>query len=143
MSFDSPLYTTEAKNKSSLLTGLLVASLLTAVGFGGYFWLRERHIARNQAQANSNTQAKQVPPARVTVYSDDVMLRGDKSLIGGTIENISPGQLTDLQVELELRQRTTGVFITKTATVTPLAASASSASRQPGNGRVSTARCAS
>jgi hypothetical protein len=99
---------TEPKRSTmTLIVALLCALAITAALFGGYLYLRRRHGQNEQArqQAEGSPQTKPVGPPLLQVYEDDAMLKGGQATISGTVVNISPENMTDLSVELELRRR--------------------------------------
>ncbi len=104
---DSPPFEEEERRHGRrLVVGILCALLVTGGLFGGYTLLRKRH----QAQVAAATEAARVKALAplVEVYVDDPTLDGTKSLLGGTLHNISSEPLLNLAVELELRQRKGG-----------------------------------
>ena len=104
----------ERRHGRRLLVGILCALLLTGALFGGYMFLRKRH-ERQLAAAAEATRTKALAP-RVEVFVDDPTLDGKKTMLGGTLHNISGEALRNLSVELELRQRRGGGLETRTIT---------------------------
>ena len=100
--------------------GILCAVLLTGAVFGGYLYLRNRHAretaARELAEAS---QIKPVLPPKAQIYVDDAMMKGSQTIIGGTVQNISSEQLSDLSVEINLTKRKDGFTETKIVPVDP------------------------
>lgn len=101
----------ETSSRSRMLAGVLCALLITGSVFAGYAFLRKRHaqqtIAASQPAADaSKNQAK--GPARAEVYIDEALLKGDQTIIGGKVKNISAGNLVGLAVDLELKRRKDG-----------------------------------
>lgn len=100
--------------------GVLCAVLVTAAVFGGYLYLRNRHAretaARELAEAN---QLKPVLPPKAHIYVDDAMMKGSQTTIGGTVQNISGEQLSDLSVEINLTKRKDGFTETKVIPLEP------------------------
>ncbi|HSP62762.1 MAG TPA: hypothetical protein VLQ90_07265 [Pyrinomonadaceae bacterium] len=112
---DSPFEEIEERSHGRrLLVGILCALLLTGALFGGYMFLRKRH-ERQLAAAAEATRTKALAP-RVEVFVDDPTMDGKKTLLGGTLHNISGEVLRNLSVELELRQRKGGGLETRTIT---------------------------
>jgi hypothetical protein len=111
---DSPIQEEERRHGRRLLVGILCALLLTGGLFGGYLFLRKRH-ERQLAAAAEAAKTKALAP-RVEVFVDDATLDGKKTLLGGTLHNISNEALRNLSVELELRRRTSGRLETKSIT---------------------------
>jgi hypothetical protein len=66
------------------------------------------------AAASAEAIKKSAP--KVEVIVDDAMIEGKKSVLGGTIHNISSETLRNLAVELQLRKRTGGGLETKVVT---------------------------
>ena len=69
---------------------------------------------RVSAAAAAETLKETTP--KVEVIVDDAMIEGKKSVLGGTIHNISTETLRNLAVELQLRKRTGGGLETKVVT---------------------------
>jgi hypothetical protein len=88
---------------------LIAAVLVTGLVFAGYAYLRKRNVqqALSAAQAQqSSTQSN--GPSKAEIYVDDAMLKGDQTIIGGTVKNISSDNLIGLSVDLELKRRKDG-----------------------------------
>ena len=100
--------------------GVICAVLLTAGVFGGYLYLRNRHARENAARelAEAN-QIKPALPPRAQIFVDDAMIKGNQTVIGGTVQNISGEQLADLSVEINLTKRKDGFTETKIIPVEP------------------------
>lgn len=100
--------------------GVLCAVLLTAAVFGGYLYLRNRHAretaARELAEAK---EIRPVLPPKAHIYVDDAMTKGSQTTIGGTVQNISGEQLSDLSVEINLTKRKDGFTDTKVISLEP------------------------
>ena len=112
---DSPFEEIEERSHGRrLLVGILCALLLTGAIFGGYLFLRKRH-ERQVAAAADAAKTKALAP-RIEVFVDEPTMDGKKSLLGGTLHNISGEELRNLSVELELRQRKGGGLETRTIT---------------------------
>lgn len=97
------------------LSALLIGGLLLA----GYGYLRKRH-----AENNAKLEARAVAPEpkaspKALIMVDDAMLEGSKSLVGGTVKNISKEKLDDVSVELELKRRKDGVAEKKLVALDP------------------------
>jgi hypothetical protein len=73
----------------------------------GYFYLRRRHAKQTLLAVQAEQPAPSEPkgPPRVQIFVDEAVLKGDQTLIGGTVKNISKESLTDLLVDLELIHR--------------------------------------
>jgi hypothetical protein len=111
---DTPFEEEERSHGRRLLVGILCALLLTGAIFGGYLFLRKRH-ERQVAAAADAAKTKALAP-RVEVFVDDPTMDGKKTMLGGTLHNISGEALRNLSVELELRQRKGGRLETRTIT---------------------------
>ena len=109
-----PFEEEEKRHGRRLLVGILCALLLTGAIFGGYLFLRKRH-ERQLAAAAAATRTKALAP-RIEVFVDDPTMDGKKTMLGGTLHNISGDALRNLSVELELRQRKGGRLETRTIT---------------------------
>jgi hypothetical protein len=90
------------------LIAALAAIAVSAALLTGYFYLRKRH--EQQTAAALPTQPATTPkgPARAQIMVDEPLLKGNQSLIGGAVKNISNERLNKLSVELELRRRKDG-----------------------------------
>src|SRR5258707_15465333 len=101
-----PFEEEEKRHGRRLVVGILCALLLTGAILGGYLALRKRH-ERQLALASEATRTKALAP-RVEVFVDEPTIDGKKSLLGGTLHNISGEAPRNLSVQLELRQRKGG-----------------------------------
>jgi hypothetical protein len=119
-----PIEEEERRHTRRLMVGILCAVVLTGSVFGGYLFLRKRHERQMAAAAASETLKKTTPKVEVVV--DDAMIDGKKTLLAGTIRNISGETLHNVAVELQLRKRSGGGLETRvvTAETTELAADA-------------------
>lgn len=117
----------ERGGRSTLVmaVAIICALLLTGGLFAGYLYLKQRHAeqlgAQKQAEmalANKSAPKPAAPPL-LQVFVDDAMLRGSQTILGGTLLNISQETLSDLSVELELRQRKGGISETRTIAPEP------------------------
>ena len=104
----------ERRHTQRLLVGMLCAVLLTGAVFGGYIYLRKRHERQVAAAVALETTKKATP--KVEVFVDEATINGKKTLLGGTIHNISNESLRNLAVELQLRRRTGGGVEARTVT---------------------------
>jgi len=104
----------ERRHTQRLLVGMLCAVLLTGAVFGGYIYLRKRHERQVAAAVALETTKKAKP--KVEVFVDEATINGKKTLLSGTIHNISNESLRNLAVELQLRRRTGGGVETRTVT---------------------------
>jgi hypothetical protein len=103
------------------LAALACAVLATAILLSGYAYLKKRHA--QQASGNQSAIQQSIPlrkgPPKAQVLVDDAMLQGAKTLIGGTVKNISSERLSGLLVELELRRRQDGSLEQKALPLDP------------------------
>jgi hypothetical protein len=97
---------------------VLAALVVTVSLFAGYMLLRKRHAEQVKAETPPET-VKPAPSPVIQVFVDDAMLKGSETLLGGTLLNISPDNLTDLSVELELKRRKDGTSEVRTVSVAP------------------------
>ena len=103
-----------------IIISIICALAITAALLIGYMSLRRRHAEQNIAsqQAQNPASTPSAPPEAV-VYEDDAILKGSNAIIGGTVQNISRGTLTDLTVELELKRRNDGSTEKRSLSVEP------------------------
>src|ERR1043166_2474565 len=105
-----PIEEEEKRHTRRLLVGVLCALILTGSVLGGYLFLRKRH-ERQMAAAAAEKVEKSKP--KVEVIVDDAMIEGKKSILSGTVHNISGEALHNVAVELQLRKRTGGGIETR------------------------------
>jgi len=119
-----PIEEEEQRHTRRLLVGFLCALILTGSVLGGYLYLRKRHEGQVAAAAAAEKIEKE--KAKVEVLVDEATVDGKKSVLGGTIHNISNETLRNVAVELQLRRRTGGTVETRVVMpqVTELAADA-------------------
>jgi len=101
-----PIEEEESRHTRRLLVGVLCALLLTGSVCGGYLFLRKRH--ERQVAATTAAEKIEKEKAKVEVAVDEARTEGKKSILSGTIHNISNDALHNLAVELQLRRRTGG-----------------------------------
>jgi hypothetical protein len=101
-----PIEEEEKRHTRRLLVGVLCALILTGSVLGGYLFLRKRHERQLAAAAAAEKVEKSKP--KVEVIVDDAMIDGKKSILGGTVHNISGEALHNVAVEIQLRKRTGG-----------------------------------
>jgi hypothetical protein len=99
-----PIEEEERRHTRRLLIGMLCALLLTGSVCGGYLYLRKRH--EHQVAAATTAEKIEKEKARVEVAVDEARTEGKKSILSGTIHNISNDALHHIAVELQLRRRT-------------------------------------
>lgn len=119
-----PIEEEEQRHTRRLLVGFLCALILTGSVLGGYLYLRKRHEGQVAAAAAAEKIEKE--KAKVEVLVDEATIDGKKSVLGGTIHNISNETLRNVAVELQLRRRTGSTVETRVVMpqVTDLAADA-------------------
>ena len=101
-----PLEEEEQRHTRRLLVGVLCALVLTGLVLGGYLFLMKRHERQVAAAAAAENVEKE--KAKVEVAVDEATTQGKKSVLGGTIHNISNQTLSNVAVELQLRRRSGG-----------------------------------
>jgi hypothetical protein len=101
-----PIEEEERRHTRRLMVGVLCALLLTGSVCGGYLYLRKRHERQVAALAAAEKVEKE--KAKVEVAVDEAHTEGRKSILSGTIHNISNETLHNVAVELQLRKRTGG-----------------------------------
>jgi hypothetical protein len=106
-----PIEEEERRHTRRLMAGVLCALLLTGSVFGGYLYLRKRHERQIAAAVAAEKVEKE--KARVEVAVDEARIEGKKSILGGTLHNISNDTLHNVAVELQLRRRTGGTTETR------------------------------
>ena len=99
-----PIEEEEQRHTRRLLVGILCALILTGSVLGGYLYLRKRHERQVAAATAADKIEKEKP--KVEVLVDEATSDGRKSVLGGTIHNISNETLRNVAVELQLRRRT-------------------------------------
>ena len=119
-----PIEEEEQRHTRRLIIGFLCALILTGSVLGGYLYLRKRHEGQVAAAAAAEKIEKE--KAKVEVLVDEATVDGKKSVLGGTIHNISNETLRNVAVELQLRRRTGSTVETRVVMpqVTELAADA-------------------
>jgi len=92
-----------ARSFIAAICALLIAGMVVA----GYFYLRKRHAQQTliAAQAEQLHASEPKGPAKIQIFVDEAMSKGDQTLIGGTVRNISNENLSVLTVDLELIRR--------------------------------------
>ena len=119
-----PIEEEEQRHTRRLIIGFLCALILTGSVLGGYLYLRKRHEGQVAAAAAAEKIEKEKP--RVEVLVDEATIDGKKSVLSGTIHNISNETLRNVAVELQLRRRNGSTVETRVVMpqVTELAADA-------------------
>jgi hypothetical protein len=101
-----PIEEEERRHTRRLLVGILCALLLTGSVCGGYLYLVKRH--EHQIATSVAAEKVEKAKAKVEVAVDEARTEGKKSILSGTIHNISNETLHDIAVELQLRRRNGG-----------------------------------
>lgn len=109
-----PIEEEEKRHTRRLLVGILCALLLTGTVLAGYLYLLKRHERQVAAAAELEKSKKAAP--KVEVFVDDTTPNGKKTLLSGTIHNISNELLHNIAVELQLRRRVGGGVETRAVT---------------------------
>jgi len=89
------------------LIAVICALVITGLVVSGYLYLRKRHARQTMLAAQSEQGPAVEPkgPPKAQILVDDAMMKGDQTLIGGTVRNISNESLSGLTVDLELIRR--------------------------------------
>lgn len=104
------------EEKSSLGLKLIaggLALLFTACVLAGYVYFRNRHARQNLIIPEETKAAlANIPkgPPKAHILVDEPLLKGDQTIIGGSVNNISNETLWGLAVELELKRRSDGTI---------------------------------
>src|SRR2546421_1151315 len=106
-----PFEEEEQRHTRRLLVGVLCALILTGSVLGGFLYLRKRHERQVAAAVAAEKTEKEKPKAEVLV--DEATIDGKKSVLSGTIHNISNETLRNVAVELQLRRRNGGAVETR------------------------------
>ena len=109
-----PIEEEERRHTRRLLVGILCALVLTGSVCGGYLYLRKRHERQLAAATAAEKVEKEKP--KVEVLVDEARTEGKKSVLSGTVHNISNETLRNITVELQLRRRTGGATETRLVT---------------------------
>jgi hypothetical protein len=111
----------EPRNSFGLkLIAALAAIVVTVAVFVGYTYLRQRHAgnaATSASPGQTSPEPKKIPKALILI--DDALLQGNKTLVGGTVKNVSAERLEKVKVELELKRRKDGLPEKKVIAVEP------------------------
>jgi hypothetical protein len=111
-----PLEEEERRHTRRLIVGILCALILTGSVLGGYIYLLKRHERQVAATEAAAADANRKAPPKVEVLVDDAVTNGGKSVLAGTVHNISNEPLHDIAVELQLRKRTGSTVETRVIT---------------------------
>jgi hypothetical protein len=99
----------ETQSRSLVLLGVLAALVVTGLVFAGYAILRKQHQQKTLAEEQARApRMESKGPAKAQILVDDALTKGDQTLLGGSVKNISPENLNNLAVNLELIRRKDG-----------------------------------
>jgi len=101
------------------ILGVILALALTAGVFAGYTYLRNKHAQEAAPKASQSVPAEPKRPPQAMITIDDAMLRGGKTVLGGSVKNTSNQKLGPLFVELELKRRKDGGLDKKLVALEP------------------------
>lgn len=97
----------DQSSRGRIFIAAICALLIASSVIAGYLSLRKRHAQQvmlaAQAEQTRAPQPKGVP--KVQIFVDEAILKGDQTLIGGTVKNISSEDLYRLSVDLALIRR--------------------------------------
>ena len=97
--------TGKAQSRWPQVGAAVCAIVVAAALFGGYQYLRMKHLQRTRT-AQTTDQVSKVPPvAEAQIFEDEARLKGAEALLGGTVRNISRAALEGLTLEMELKKR--------------------------------------
>ena len=94
--------------RSSLIkiVSILLALAVTATLLVGFMFWRKRHAESVGAEARPQAKtARPALPAKVQVYMDEAVRKGQQAIVTGTVHNISGGALSNITLEVELTRR--------------------------------------
>lgn len=112
----------EAGNKGFAvkLWAAACALLLTGSLIAGYLFLRGRNVRNVEAQRQAAQAGREAPlPPKAQVFHDEVLLKGSKAVVGGSVRNIADETLEGLNVEIELKARNGQTSETRSVPVEP------------------------
>jgi len=97
-----------------------MALALTGAVFAGYTYLRNKHAREAAATlASQSGEAEPKGPPQALIIIDDAMMRSGKTVLGGTVKNITTQKLGPLSIELELKRRKDGGIDKKLVALQP------------------------
>ena len=91
-----------------IAAGIVCALATTALLFGGYLYLRNRHAQQTKVAEpppDDTSAAQPKGPIKAEVFVDEPLLEGDQTIIGGIVKNVSSEELAGVLVDLELKRR--------------------------------------
>lgn len=118
-SHQEELFVESKRSAAPMVLAGVSAIVITALVFAGYALLRKRHAEESASLLVSAPAAESKKPAKALVILDEALLQGGKTIIGGTVRNISAEKLEGLSVELELKRRKDGVTETQLLPLDP------------------------
>ena len=99
----------EPQSRSLVLLGVLAALVVTGLVFAGYAILRKQHQQKTLAEEAARApRVESKGPAKAQILVDDALIKGDQTILGGSVKNISGENLNNLAVNLELIRRKDG-----------------------------------
>jgi hypothetical protein len=88
------------------IVSILLALAITASLLIGFLVWRKRHEERVGIEAQPQAKAnKPALPVKVQVYMNEAIRKGTQALIGGTVQNTSSEDLSNISLEVELTRR--------------------------------------
>ncbi|MDQ6652533.1 MAG: hypothetical protein M3Y84_07295 [Acidobacteriota bacterium] len=107
-SHEHELFSEPKGSLGAKLVAGVCALTITALVLAGYAFLRRRHL-QNAPVGSQALSGEPKGPPKAMVLVDDALMQGGKTIIGGTVKNISAEKLEELSVELELKRRKDGI----------------------------------
>jgi hypothetical protein len=106
-SLHEEIFVEQKQSAGPKLLAAIAALIITVLLFAGYAYLRQRHEQKNRLLASSSQASRPEPKGspQALILVNDALLQGGKTILGGTVKNISPQKLGDVSVELELKRR--------------------------------------
>ena len=107
------------RSAGAKVAAAISAIVITSLVLAGYALLRRRHFQNTTASSSQALASEPKGPPKAVILVDDALPQGGKTIIGGTVKNISGEKLEGLSVELELKRRKDGVGERNLVTVEP------------------------
>jgi hypothetical protein len=97
----------DESSRARVFIAAICALLIAGCVVVGYLYLRNGHARQVKlaAQAEQRPASEPKGPPKVQIFIDEAILKGDQTLIGGTVKNISQENLNSLSVDLALIRR--------------------------------------